>query len=124
MGKIRSIILRKDRTKDTLKISSDSESFKYKKGIYNVDIEAVNNANPAMVPELVFFEDIPSPIGSKSSPVKLLDKQIIMSVIDAASHPRGMALEIIADYLRNPAKLILLAFAAAILIAVLQGVFV
>lgn len=123
MGKIRCVILRKDRTKDTLKVSSDSESFKYKKGIYNVDIEAVNNANPAMVPELVFFEDVPSPIGSKSSPVKLLDKQIIMDFIKTASHPRGMALEIIADYLRNPAKLILLAFAAAILIAVLQGVF-
>jgi len=121
MGKIRCIILRKDRTKAVIKVSSDKEFFRYKQGIYNVDREAVNNSNPSMTPELVFVEGVPRPIGSKSSGVKCLDKQLIENFVKTASHPRSLGLEIIADYMRNPSKLILLAVGLAVLIAVLQG---
>lgn len=126
-GKIRCIILCKNRGVKTVNVNAKANYFRFQRGIYNVDREAVNLtvlvSGPNPVAELIYFEGDPRPFQSETNPVKLLDTQLIENALKQSSAPRGIALEIIRDYLKDPVKLIPLMFAAIIFIAFIRGLF-
>jgi len=122
MGKIRCVILRRDRSIKILNVNPSTEYFRFSNGIYNVDNEAVNMTNPSPnIPELIYVEGNPRPIGSTEDAIKIFDKQLFKKLIEDTVEPKGFAFDIIADYLKDPSKVIVWIFIVIIIYGVLQS---
>lgn len=120
------LMLRKDRTVERLSVSPDKRFFRFKRGTYNIDKEAVNlrasatmKAKPTIeeVAELVFIEGNPNAIGSKSTPSKVLGEKVVESALVQAGEPKGIWGELLVEYMRHPANFIIIAFAILIILA-------
>lgn len=123
------IMLRKDRTSKRLSISPDRQFFRFKRGTYNIDREAVNLRASATIKgkpkieeeaELIYVEGNPNPIGSKNNPSRLLGQKVIEAALTAAGEPKGIWGELLVEYMRRPTNFIIIAFAVMILIAALM----
>jgi hypothetical protein len=127
--KIKVHMLRRDRTIKSFAVDSNKNHFYYNNGLYSLEIDAINvstiNGVVNTNPEIFFVEDNPIPISSVSKPKKteetFLDEVVLNNAIRALAGEPSRALSLVLDYLRDPKKLILLAFALAILFAVIQG---
>jgi hypothetical protein len=126
--KINVIMLRKNRCVERFKISPDQNCFDRRGNLYMVPKEAINSigyADKANNPhaELIYVEENPIPFSlhtvDKSS--TFLEDMVIQNVLESTGEPRGFFLEIIGDYLKTPAKLIMLAFAGVIIYSLATG---
>lgn len=127
-AKIKVIMLRKNKTVESFKINPDNTNFTRRGNLYMMPKEAVNSIifedrpnNPHA--ELIYVEENPIPFSlhtqDKSS--TFLEDMVIENVLESTGEPKGFVLEIIGDYLKSPAKLIMLAFAGIIIYSIVSG---
>ena len=120
-------MLKRDRTIDTFTVSPEKEYFNYHGGLYDLDPAAVNVSTEDGVicthPEAYYVEGQPTPIHptSKTTSSSFLDEVVLRNAVASLSGQPSRMFNLIEDYLRNPKKLVLGAFALIILIAFLQG---
>jgi hypothetical protein len=102
--------------------------FERRGNLYMIPKEAINSITYEDIPnnphsELIFVEENPIPFSlhttDKSS--TFLEELIIENVLASTGQPKGFLLELIADYLKTPSKLILLAFVGIIIYAIVSG---
>ena len=126
--KIEVIMLRKNKTVERFRIGPDNPSFDRRGNLYMIPKEAINSITFADKPnnphaELIYVEENPIPFSlhtqDKSS--TFLEDMVIENVLESTGEPRGFMLEIIGDYLKSPGKLIMLAFAGAIIYGIVSG---
>ena len=119
-------ILGVDRNVKTVRVQPSRKYFRYKDGIYNIDSECVSilfkDKKPTKNAELFYFENNPRPIMSKQEAVQMLDLQIVENALTSSAKPRSLAFEVIADYLKEPSKILVLFFVGIVIVTVIMGV--
>lgn len=126
-AKIKVIMLRKNKTVECFKIGPDKDHFDRRGNLYMVPKEAVNSItyenrlnNPHA--ELIYVEENPIPFSvHTNNGAAFLEEMVISNVLESTGEPRGFFLQIIGDYLKSPVKLIMLAFAGAIIYGIVSG---
>lgn len=126
--KIEVIMLRKNKTVERLTVKPDRTFFERRGNLYMIPREAINSITYEGRPnnphaELIYVEENPIPFSlhtqDKSS--NFLEDMVIQNVLESTGEPRGFFLEIIGDYLKAPAKLVMLAFAGVIIYGIIVG---
>jgi len=126
--KIEIIMLRKNRTAETFQVSPDQLYFKRRGNLYCMPKEAVNTRtfegqknNPHA--ELIYVEGDPIPQTTLTMLTgnTFLENLVIENAIQSTAKPRGYLLEILGDYLKNPSKILLMAFIIVIVGALASG---
>lgn len=128
--RIQCYILKRDRTISTIGVSRDSDHFHYNGGLYEIKPEAVNISTVAGVvssrPELFYVEGCPIPLtatpADDADTKTFLDEVVLQNAIEGLSGKPGMVWDMLAYYMKDPKKLILLTFAAIIFISFLIGI--
>ena len=124
--KIRCLILRKDKQIIEKKVNPNTSRFKYQGGLYTLNKEAVNiteyperGVNPT--PELIYVEGNPLPVNVSGNVMTFLDHLVVQNALQQVSNPRSKIFSLVADYVKNPVKLIPLVIVFIILVAFLMG---
>jgi len=113
VGKIKCYILKKNREVEVLTVSDKYDYFRYRDGIYMLRKENVafpmGSGIVSDTPELFFVENFPQPISFKTDEETLvpkwLDETVIKNIIKQTAKPKGVYMQILVDYARNPWKL-------------------
>jgi hypothetical protein len=127
MTMIKCLMIGKDRHVTTVKVDSRKEDFVFNNGLYTIPKEAVNLAEFAegkqeTYPELIYVESVALPVNKASGDVSgFLTKTVVGNALKQVAQPRSDFMSVIMDYMRNPNKLIMVAFAGIIVLAVLRG---
>jgi len=120
-------MLKRDRTIDTFTVSPKKEYFKYQDGLYDLDPAAVNISTEDGIvctkPEAFYVEGQPTPIHPdvKTTSSSFLDEIVLRNAISSLSGQPSRIFDLAEDYLRDPKKLLLLAFVLIIVAAFVQG---
>ena len=124
--KITAILITKNRYIKTFEVNGQAEYFRFNKGLYTIPSDSVNFAynpktkNKKSVPELIYVEGQTTPVNSKNKDAgKFLDYVVLKNALNQVAAPQSMFLDVIAEYARNPTKLLMLAFVGIIVIAFL-----
>lgn len=124
--KINVLMLRKNRTVETRTIRPDEPFFIVRGNLYVVPNEGVNliayenrPSNPHS--EIVYVEGNPVPICAKANTDDFLAKMIVEKILKDTGKPKGFLFEIIADYLKSPAKILMIVFAGIVVAAIVMG---
>ena len=119
-------MITKNRYIKKLEVNGLNEYFHYNKGLYTIPRDAVNFAfnpkkkNKDLTPELIYLEGQPTPVNAKNSDAgNFLNHVVLENALKQVDSPQSMFFEIIAEYVRSPAKLMMLSFVAIILISFL-----
>ncbi|MEX2738069.1 MAG: hypothetical protein Q6356_003255 [Candidatus Wukongarchaeota archaeon] len=127
--KIHVFILRKDRCIDEIEVSPDDQFFKYNKGLYSLESDAVNlttkNDVVSSFPELYYFEGDPFPIKAtvkaKENETNFLEEIVLENALEQLAGVPSETMQLIFDYIRDPKKILFLVFILIIGYAVLFG---
>jgi hypothetical protein len=118
----------KDRTIETVKVNARHQEFTFNKGLYVIPKEAVNlfklEGKPRYEPELVFIEGEPLPVNAEKTSTAssdFLTRIVIRNALKQSSRMKSEMFGLIADYMRNPGKIILLVFALTIVGALISA---
>lgn len=107
-------MLKKDRRLGHLAVDANWTFFRHKGGIYNVDRDAVNlvahKDKIGAQAELIYLEERPAPILSKTDPKRLLNQKLVETAIKSSAKPKGQLGLILAEYAKDPGKLLMLVF--------------
>lgn len=126
MKRIRVLMLKKDRSIGRLMVGAGSTFFRYAGGIYNIDRDAVNmialEKEIGKDAELIYLEERPSAIGSKTDPKRLLNQKLIENAIKHSAKPKGQIGLILAEYAKDPGKLLMLVFVLTIAGSIIASV--
>ena len=126
--KILAKILTKDRQRIEKKVPFTASSFRWNKGIYEVDANRVylvrKKGEIKGLPQSLYREGSSKPIGFKDVEgiTSILDQIVINRILEESGRPKGVAFDIIADYLKSPGKLFFLVIIILILVAGLTGI--
>lgn len=137
--KIKCYILRKDRTATVKQVDPNKGTFRFNEGLYLLNKKAVNLVDREATPELIFIEGNPNPVFNENKKEvtdntkktkkdttpepTLLDHQVMKNALKVTGAPRGLGLDIIADYMKDPTKILMLVFAIIIFVAFIGGYF-
>ena len=122
---IKCLIVGKDRHISIVKIDARKANFNHNNGLYTVPKEAVNLAEfedgkTEGYPELIYIEGTPLPVNySEGNVAGFLEQTVIANALKQVVQAKSNWVLIVADYARNPSKLIILAFVGIILAAVI-----
>ena len=118
-------MLRKDRTVQIMRKGDKSRFLLWNKGVYPIGPQDINLSAypniPNPTPEIVFYDENPQAIGSKTEPIDHFDRGLIENFVQAAASVNSPWMMMLADLIGHPAKLIVIVFAFIILIAFLSG---
>lgn len=127
--KIKCVILRTNRTIKILVKNIKTGEFRYNKGLYLMPKQYVSLISDQGVikeiPELIYYENDPLPINiinRKKMSGSFLDDIVIEKVLSTTAKPSSLFFQVIAEYLRNPFKIVMLAFALLIAIVLLNSI--
>jgi len=127
--KIKCVILRTNRTIKILVKNIKAGEFRYIKGLYLMPKQYVSLISDQGVikeiPELIYYENDPLPINitnRKKMSGSFLDDIVIEKVLSTTAKPKSLMFQVLAEYLRNPFKIVMLAFAILIAIVLLNSV--
>ena len=127
--KIKCVILRTNRTIKVLVKNIKTGEFRYNKGLYLMPKQYVSLISDQGVikeiPELIYYENDPLPINiinRKKMSGSFLDDIVIENVLSTTAKPSSLFFQVIAEYLRNPFKIVMLAFALLIAIVLLNSI--
>lgn len=127
--KIKCTILRTNRTIKILVKNIKTGEFRYNKGLYLMPKQYVSLISDQGVikeiPELIYYENDPLPINiinRKKMSGSFLDDIVIAKVLTTTAKPSSLMFQVIAEYLRNPFKIVMLAFAILIAIVLINSV--
>lgn len=115
--KIQVFMMTRDRSVKRLKVSDAKRSFEFRRGIYDVPVEAVNlsqrKSGLTPIPELVYVEGNPIPqTRTKQTGEELgtfMDDTIIENAIRQTAQPSWGGFTVMGDMLKNPGRLMGLA---------------
>lgn len=126
---IKCIILRTNRTIKILVKNIKTGEFRYNKGLYLMPKQYVSLISDQGVikeiPELIYYENDPLPINitnRKKMSGSFLDDIVIEKVLSTTAKPKSLMFQVLAEYLRNPFKIVMLAFAILIAIVLINSV--
>jgi hypothetical protein len=117
----------KDRHITEVKIDSRKANFTFNSGLYTIPKEAVNLAEfedgkTETYPELIYVESVPLPVNKPTGDVSgFLTETVTSNALKQVARPKSDFMNIIMDYMRNPNKLVMAAFAFIIVAAVIGG---
>ena len=110
-------MMTRDRSVKRLKVSDTKRSFVFRRGIYDLPVEAVNLSETkeglTPIPELVYIEGNPIPqTKEKQTGIELgtfMDDTIIENAISQTARPSWGGFAVIGDMAKNPGRLMGLA---------------
>jgi hypothetical protein len=117
----------KDRHITTVNVDSRKQNFTHNNGLYTIPMEAVNLAEfedgkTETYPELIYIESVPLPVNKPSGDVSgFLTETVTANALKQVAHPKSDFMNVILDYMHNPNKIVMVAFAGIIVAAVIGG---
>jgi len=125
---IHCLMIGKDRCIETVKVDAKKTNFTHNKGLYTIPKEAVNLTEYAgtkkveSYPELVYIEGVALPVNLEEGSVQeFLENVVDKNIMDQLAQARSNWFNLFADYIKHPSKIMILAFVAVIVAALIGG---
>lgn len=123
---INCLMIGKDRCITIVKVDAKKGNFTHNKGLYTIPKEAVNltefiDKNKESYPELIYIEGTPLPVNATTGEQEFLEHTVLANALSQVARAKSDWLNLIMDYIKHPSKIMLLAFVAIIVAALIGG---
>jgi len=123
---INCLMIGKDRCITLVKVDAKKSNFTHNKGLYTIPKEAVNltefpDGKTESYPELVYIEGTPLPVNATTGEQEFLEHTVLANALSQVARAKSDWLNLIMDYVKHPSKLLILAFVAIIIAALIGG---